>query len=87
MNGLGKKQLPLTPVFQTVLVYFKPDTILLFTWKVNFNRYWLPSFRVNHKPFGFPSSGMGRTMSSLSGDTIDKLVIFTSGSKISGIKD
>lgn len=77
--------LPLRPDFQTVLVYLRPDTMLLLTWKENFKRYLLPSFKVNHKPVGFPFSGIGRTMSDLPGETIDRLKIFTSASRVSAI--
>lgn len=61
--------------------------MLLLTWKENFNLYLLPSFNVNHIPLGFPSSGIGRTMSDLPGEMIDRQNIFTSGSRVSGIEE
>lgn len=79
--------LPLTPVFHTVLVYLRPDTMLLVTWKENFRLCGLPSFSVNHKPLGFPSSGISRTMSGLSGERIDSWMNFTSGSRVSVVKE
>lgn len=75
--------LPFTAVFQTVLVYLRPETMLLLTWNVNSSLYLLPSFKVNHKPLGFPFSGIGRTISDLSGDLIARLKILTSGSRLS----
>lgn len=86
-NSKNTDDLPLIPDFQTVLVYLRPDTMLLLAWKENFKLYLLPSFNVNHKPLGFPSSGIGRTMSDLPGETIDRLRIFTSGSRVSAIED
>lgn len=76
----GAVIVPLIPVFQTVFVYLRPVTILLLTWNVNFRWYLLPSFRTNHGLLGFPSSGIGRTISALPGDLISRLKIFTSGS-------
>lgn len=61
--------------------------MLLLTWKENFKQYLLPSFNVNHKPLGFPSSGIGTTMSDLPGETIDRLRIFTSGSRVSATEE
>lgn len=79
--------LPFKPVFQTVLVYLSPDTMLFLTWKENLKLYGLPSFKVNHKPLGFPSSGIGRTISGLFGERIERLRIFTSGSSVSMINE
>ena len=78
-------KIPLIPVFQTVLLYRRPDTMLLFTRKVNTRVYLEPSLRVNHGPFdvGFPFSGIVNTMSSRSGDLIVKFIIFTTGSVVS----
>lgn len=74
---------PLRPVFQTVFWYLRPDTILLQTLNLNFRLYRLPSFKVNHGPFGFPDSGIGRTISDLPVDLIARLRILTSGSRVS----
>lgn len=59
--------------------------MLLVTRKVNMRVYLEPSLRVNHGPFevGFPFSGIVNTMSSLSGDLIVKVSIFTAGSGVS----
>lgn len=59
--------------------------MLLVTRKVNTRVYLEPSLRVNHGPFdvGFPFSGTVNTMSSLSGDLIVKVNIFTTGSGVS----
>lgn len=57
--------------------------MLLLTWKVNLRLYRLPSFNVNHGPFGFPASGTRRKISGLPGDFIARLKILTSGSRVS----
>lgn len=57
--------------------------MLLLTLKENLRLYRLPSFSVNHRPLGFPSSGTRRTMSGLPGERIDSSRIFTSGSRVS----
>lgn len=38
---------------------------------------------MNHRPLGFPFSGIARTMSDLPGDSIAKLRNLTSGSRVS----
>lgn len=77
--------LPRIPVFQTVFTYLRPETILLETLKVNLRRNRLPSFRVNKQVLGFVTNGIGKIMSDLPGDTIERLNILTSGSLLSAL--
>lgn len=72
--------LPLTPVFQTVLAYFRPETILLETVKDNLRWYRLPSLRVKSLLFDLVGNGIGKTRSGRPGHRIERLSIFTSGS-------
>ncbi|KAJ6956346.1 hypothetical protein NC652_007428 [Populus alba x Populus x berolinensis] len=70
---------PLTPVFQTVLVYFRPDTRLLETVKHNLRWYRLPSLRVKRLLlFELLLNGNGNTRSGRPGHKIERLSIFTS---------
>lgn len=85
METAKYRLVPLRPVFHTVFVYLSPVTILLVTRNENFRLYLLPSFSVNHGLWGFPPSGIGRTISGLPGDLISRLKIFTSGSRDSTI--
>jgi hypothetical protein len=59
--------------------------MLLLTWNENFKLWGLPSFNANHKPLGFPFSGIESTMSGLPGERIERLRNFTSGSSVSAI--
>lgn len=76
---------PLTPVFQTTLVYLRPETMLLETVKENFRRYWLPSLRVKILFLESVVNGIGRMRSGLPGHIMVRLTIFTSGSIFSGL--
>ena len=57
--------------------------MLLLTEKVNLSLYREPSLRVNHTPLALGSTGSGRKISGRLGDRMDRLMILTSGSRVS----
>lgn len=63
-------QLPLTPAFQTVLLYPSPKIILLDTVNQNISLYLLPSFKQNAWPFACGMKGIGNTRSERPGLTV-----------------
>lgn len=76
--------LPRTPVFQTVLVYLRPETMLFETVKHNLRRYRLPSLRVKRLLFELVVvNGNGNTRSDRPGHEMERFNIFTSGSLLS----
>lgn len=77
--------LPLTPVFHTVLVYLRPETMFLETVNVNLMRIWHPSLSVKRLLLGLFVSGIGRTRSVRPRHMIVRLKTFTSGSLLSDI--
>lgn len=66
-----------------MLVYLRPETMLLETVKENLRRYREPSLSANAKPFESGAKGIGKNKSGRSGVTMINSWNFTSGSSVS----